>query len=189
MISPSECFVGIRIHMELPLKDVFNFCPRCGKPNSSRGSVPFRCDCGFSYFFTPISAVGAIILDAQNQILMIRRAKDPGKGMLGMPGGFIDIEESAESALDREVLEEVGLDVIHKEFLATYPNKYTYNEVTVDVLDVYYVCQVKSFDSIQIQDEEVLDYCFYQLEELDLDELAFEANRNAIKKYISNQSN
>lgn len=58
----------------------------------------------------PIVGVGAIILDG-DQILLEKRKNSPGKGKWSVPGGLIDLGETAEQAVIREVKEETELEV------------------------------------------------------------------------------
>jgi 8-oxo-dGTP diphosphatase len=58
----------------------------------------------------PIVAVGVIILDGDRMVL-IRRDKEPSRGLWTFPGGAIELGESLEDAAQREVLEETGLYV------------------------------------------------------------------------------
>ena len=57
----------------------------------------------------PSLAVDAIVID-NNKILLIRRGKEPWKGMLAFPGGFVEQGEDPEVAVIRELKEECGLD-------------------------------------------------------------------------------
>ncbi len=59
----------------------------------------------------PIVAVGAVILDG-NRVLLIQRGQEPLKGEWSLPGGAVEIGETLEAALAREVREETSLDVI-----------------------------------------------------------------------------
>jgi ADP-ribose pyrophosphatase YjhB (NUDIX family) len=59
---------------------------------------------------SPVLAVGAVIIH-DDQMLMIRRAKDPGLGLWSIPGGRVEHGEYLGDALRREVKEETGLDV------------------------------------------------------------------------------
>lgn len=58
----------------------------------------------------PIVAVSAIIFD-QDRILMIKRAKDPGKGMWSIPGGRLELGETLYEAGNREVREECSIEI------------------------------------------------------------------------------
>jgi mutator protein MutT len=58
----------------------------------------------------PIVGVGAVIVDA-GKVVLIRRKYEPMKGHWSLPGGMVEIGESLETALTREMHEETGLAV------------------------------------------------------------------------------
>lgn len=58
----------------------------------------------------PFVGVGAIIFRG-DQVLLIRRGTPPALGKWSIPGGLVEVGESLEDAVRREILEEVGLDV------------------------------------------------------------------------------
>ena len=64
----------------------------------------------------PIAGVGAVIVrdgpNADQQVLLVRRAHEPLKGEWSLPGGAVELGETLEQAICREVLEETGLVVI-----------------------------------------------------------------------------
>ncbi len=55
-------------------------------------------------------AVGAVAV-RRGRLLMVRRGREPGKGLWSLPGGRVRPWEAPEAALRREVLEECGVDV------------------------------------------------------------------------------
>ncbi len=60
---------------------------------------------------TPIVAVGAIVFDHEGRVLLVERAKDPGKGLWTVPGGRLEPRETLAQGVAREVREETGLVV------------------------------------------------------------------------------
>lgn len=56
----------------------------------------------------PIPGVTAVVLGAKG-ILLVRRDKEPAKGKWSLPGGAVEVGESQEEAVAREVLEETGV--------------------------------------------------------------------------------
>lgn len=83
------------------------YCPLCGSRHFSEDSFKSRrcMTCGFEMFVNPSAAVAAFITNSAGELLLTRRRSDPAKGTLDLPGGFCDMEESAEQAVMREVAE------------------------------------------------------------------------------------
>src|SRR5438477_11735751 len=59
----------------------------------------------------PIVGVGAVVLNRTGHVLLAKRAHEPLKGEWSLPGGGVEIGETLEAAVAREILEETGLTV------------------------------------------------------------------------------
>ena len=82
--------------------DKFKYCPACGSSGfEEQDEKSKRCKrCGFEYYLNPSAAVAAFILNSRGQLLTLRRSKAPAKGTLDLPGGFVDIGENINEALN-----------------------------------------------------------------------------------------
>ena len=85
--------------------------------------------------------------------MVVRRAKEPAKGTLDLPGGFVDMFESAEDAARREVAEETGLHVKQLKYLFSIPNIYPYSGFEVHTVDMFFECEVDSFEDAKAADD------------------------------------
>jgi 8-oxo-dGTP diphosphatase len=99
----------------LPIETI-KFCMRCGHSveyvEESERIRPVCPRCGWVYYFAPQIAAAAIVTrDDDENILLVQRGENPGKGLWGLPGGFIEMGETVQDALLREVLEETGYEI------------------------------------------------------------------------------
>ena len=59
----------------------------------------------------PLVGVGAVVVGADGRVLLVKRRNEPLAGRWSLPGGLVEVGESLEAAVRREVLEETGLHV------------------------------------------------------------------------------
>ena len=59
----------------------------------------------------PIVGVGAVVLNSAGQVLLARRGHAPLEGEWSLPGGAVEVGETLEEALAREIREETGVAV------------------------------------------------------------------------------
>lgn len=109
--------------------ELFKYCPKCGSSHFIVHNAKSKhCeDCGFTYYFNPSAATVAFIVNRKGELLVCRRAKEPAKDTLDLPGGFIDMFETGEEGVAREVREETGLTVTEAVYQFSLPNTYLYS--------------------------------------------------------------
>ncbi len=165
--------------------DKFGFCPSCGSShfevNDARSK---KCvACGFTYYLNPSSACVAFIMNDKNELLVVRRRDEPGKGMLDMPGGFIDMDETGEEGTAREVKEETGLDATEVTYLFSYPNTYLYSGFVVHTLDMFFKVKVKDLSHIEAMDDAAA-YYWIPLDKIDTSQFAFDSIRRGLQRFL-----
>lgn len=179
---------------------MFNFCPSCAskKINFEDGKV-FRCpDCGFVYYHNIAAATGCLISvpSAEGERLVFTvRGKDPGKGLMDMPGGFVDAGEGALEGLYRELQEEIGwtppvpdgakLTDVFKLY-ASFSNVYKYKGIDYNTCDLYFsVCAPGlTQDDLCLEKGEIAEVRFLKPEQINIDQFAFESTKRAVKVYL-----
>lgn len=98
------------------------------------------------------TAVVAVVRDGSSRVLLTKRAIPPYMGKWVMPGGKIDRGETITSALKREVIEEVGLDVHVEELVDIFEVAPT-NEHSDHFVILYYFASPRSQKLLVNRDE------------------------------------
>jgi 8-oxo-dGTP diphosphatase len=160
----------------------FRFCPSCGGTLESRllkAGEPERlvCTrCEFVFYLDPKLAVGTIIRDDLDRVVLVRRAIEPGYGKWVFPGGYVDRGEQLQAAAVREAREETGLDVRLDNLIDIY--SYAGH---VPVIVVYAATMVGGCLGC---DDEGLEARFFAADEIPWEELAFRSTREALQRFL-----
>ncbi len=166
--------------MTIEIPTFFRHCPRCGQPAPALepGNV-FHClKCDFLLYFNPAIAVATIVSNPHGEVLLIQRAKDPGKGLAAFPGGFVDAGERAEEAARREVWEEVNVKVDSVSYLCSLPNRYLYHGIPYTVLDLFFTAKAQETQTV-IETSEVASVSWVGPSQVRKENLAFPSHGEA----------
>lgn len=160
----------------------FKYCPKCGSEHFEENNFKSKkCrDCGFIYYFNSCSSTIALIVNDKHELLVATRAHEPSKGTLDLPGGFVDMDETGEEAVRREVKEETNLDVEETKYLFSIPNRYVYSGFEVQTLDLVYLCKIPTMSELKAEDD-VSKLEFIKISELNPDLFGLISVKEVIK--------
>ena len=119
----------------------------------------------------------------KNELLVCRRGKEPAKGTLDLSGGFIDMHETGEEGVAREVLEETGLQVEEAVYQFSLPNTYLYSGFLVHTLDLFFLCKVKDTSRIKAMDD-VAESFWLPLDEVNPEEFGLDSVREGVRRFL-----
>jgi ADP-ribose pyrophosphatase YjhB (NUDIX family) len=175
-VNPSDAFTA-----ETP----FRFCPadgtKLGEPRPSGGATcPL---CGRSWYRNPAPAVGAAIV-RDGKALVTVRARDPYRGKIDVPGGFLELGEHPVDGLKREVMEELGVEanVLWPPVMFA-PHRY--GDDGVHALAIGFRVEITSGEPSPTDD--VADILWVSAEEIDPLDFAWEHDRKFIRDALSDE--
>jgi 8-oxo-dGTP pyrophosphatase MutT (NUDIX family) len=167
----------------------------------------FTCpDCGFTYYHNTAAAT-ACIVRTDGGLLFLVRSKEPARGKLDLPGGFVDPGEGAMDGLRREFVEELGWDPLAAArglangfaaesgtktrgftLFASFPNKYPYKNIPYNTCDLFFYIDAPSLTKkdLQLETAEIAEVRFIRPRDLNYDDMAFESTKRAVKAYLEN---
>ena len=156
-----------------------DYCSNCGARNATKeleGRSRRVCpQCGTVHYENPRPAV-TVVAVREEQLLLVKRAVPPAEGEWCLPGGFMELHESAAQAAQRELREETGLDAPDLTFLAFCP---TPGGIRGDLLVFAFVTE--AFTGRLVAGDDARDARFFPL--ADLPPVAFECHRELIGLY------
>lgn len=163
------------------------FCPNCTSQNISFADLHrFECfDCGMVYYHNVATAV-AVIFEREDSILFTVRNREPKLGMLDLPGGFTDPDETAEQTCARELKEELDIDLDLNSFryFKSQPNNYLYKGIPYKTEDLIFIAQFPENTKIKLEEREIQSVRWIKKSAINLEEIAFDSLRNAVADYL-----
>ncbi|HSL23472.1 MAG TPA: NUDIX hydrolase [Vicinamibacterales bacterium] len=161
----------------------YRYCPVCaGRLNTRVLKTGDRerlvCSaCGYVLYLDPKVAVGTIISSGNGQIVLVKRAIEPGLGLWVFPGGYVDRGETPQVAAVREAREECGLEVR----LDALVNLYAYPGRT-PIIIVYAATMTGGALCV---DDEGSEAGLFGEADVPWRELAFPSTRDALRDYYA----
>ena len=104
----------------------FLYCPVCGaRAFAVHDARSRRCtSCGFTLYANASASTVAVIVDAAGRLLCVRREREPARGTLDLPGGFVDPGETLEAGC-----------------LFSLTNVYPFSGLDVHTTDSFFLCR------------------------------------------------
>lgn len=173
----------------------FNYCPDCGSKeiDTVDNSRKWKCrNCGFTLYNNVASAVGLVIVNNRGEVLLEKRTREPRKGFLAFPGGFVDPDESLEDAAKRECMEEIGAELSSIEYIASFPNTYEYKKLVYKTCDVFFEAKIPTETEFKFQQSEVDELIWMPCstpEEVEKIPLAFNSAKQTLLKRLGRIDN
>ncbi|MDR0426996.1 MAG: NUDIX domain-containing protein [Dysgonamonadaceae bacterium] len=170
------------------LLSLFKFCPKCGSPRFVENDFKSKkCEsCGFIYYFNVSASTAVFLTDKYNRLVVAKRAKEPAKGTLDLPGGFVDPYETVEEAVKREIKEETGLKIDRIQYLFSLPNTYLYSGFEVHTADLFFQCRLDEISNLQAADD-VEELFLLEQENIQPELFGLDSIRKAIGMWLQKQ--
>lgn len=148
-----------------------NFCRRCGTKLAQKAEQFWQCARGHSTYLNASPTVGVFFVTDDKRVILSQRGIDPGKGMLDSFGGFINAGESAEAAIERELIEETSLkpdDYEPLQLFCTAPSLYRFEGEDRPVLSTFFWSKLRPHARPAAQDD-VAEIVTLPLKDFDLE--------------------
>ncbi len=166
----------------------FKFCPKCGGNFKKQTHNSLLCSyCGLHYYINPKGCNAIILKNSNEEILLVKRKHEPKKGFFDLPGGFIDLNETIEESMHREIKEELGIEVSEITYFTSFHDRYVFGGIKA-----YTICSVflgtlpEHIKITPSDDAESVE--FFKPEDIPFKHIAFEGITKALQKYISQKN-
>jgi len=160
-----------------------NFCARCGAeleltipPDEQRERLTCPA-CRHIAYVNPRMVVTTLPVDADGNLVLIRRGIDPGYGSWAQPGGFLEVDETVGEAAVRETLEETGYIVRPGELIGLY------SRLEAAVVTLAFEAQVMGGEARPCA--ESLEIVSYRPADIPWTEIAFMTSYWAIRDWVT----
>lgn len=161
----------------------YKHCCVCGGKLVRHNELAQDCnECTRRFYHNPRPCSALILENDKRELLFVRRKVEPHKGMLDLPGGFVDLNESGEESAVREAKEELGIEIERLLYVGSYYDEYIYSKMIFPTLSFVFYTQIGD-SSIKVSDD-VDGYEFFSREDLPIETVGFESLKLALSDFL-----
>lgn len=161
----------------------YSFCVMCQGALLQQKTHYLCSKCGYELYDNPRPSNGLILYTDKNEILLLKRAKEPRFGTWDITGGFVDQDESFEESVMREAREELGIQLEKPTYFRSYVDTYDYQGVTLPILTAIFYAQLARDVQIKL-DIENSEYRFFGFNEIPFDNFGFKSLLQSVRDFI-----
>lgn len=162
----------------------FTYCPHCATHFGPLKTNVFVCpNCNLHYYINPKPTNAIALENEKGEILFVVRALDPHKGMLDLPGGFLDVNETLEESLQREVKEELGIHISQFSYVSSFHDEYEHGKISSRCICMLFTGKLPPDTAIHVGDD-ASGYIFIPKDKIPYDQMAFEGMKTALRKIL-----
>ncbi len=119
--------LAARAHGFLRLREMYKFCPTCGSPLRDDDKFSAKRCTGCSRILFPRIEPAVIVLVSRGDEILLVKNQNRSKNFYSCVAGFVEMGESLEHAVEREVMEETGISIKNLRYVGsqswTFPDQ------------------------------------------------------------------
>ena len=157
----------------------FTYCPNCASPFEKKDDHLVCTGCNLQYYVNPRPTNAVILHNKKNELLLVKRKHNPQKGLWDLPGGFININETVEESVHREVREELNIRISNIQYMSSFYDTYEFRGIKAYTICFLFKANMINPKELKPSDDaESLD--FFAPDNIPFDQIAFEPMREAL---------
>lgn len=169
--------------------EAYKFCPKCGRKfnNFNHEENALVCSsCNFHFYINSAACAGIFIENENNEILLTKRARNPGKDLWSIPGGFVIPDEDIIDAAVREAKEELGVTIKPIKLLNSVHDRYPYQNILVPLVCIN--VSAKIVEGEIIVGDDVSEYKFFAPQDIPYNQIWSPAIVSCLKEYLEQKN-
>jgi NAD+ diphosphatase len=152
---------------------MFKFCPECGTKDGVQklNNTDYECKvCQWHFWNNPKTSANVVCVNDEGLILFAKRSIEPKKGLYGIPGGFLQYDEDAYKAAERELFEESGVRVKNLQLLRGIGNN-EYRPGEISTCNLHFIAT--EWEGEFVPKDDVAEFEWKPIEFFDSDQFAW----------------
>lgn len=169
------------------ISDFLKYCPNCKNKLIKKTNLFYCQKCVFYFYHNPIPTNGLIIYNETKEVLLVKRKFSPKKNYWDIPGGFINLNETLENSIKREIKEELGIDVDLKKltYLTSSKDLYNYKKIKSYTICLIFLYKInKIHKEKMIPSDDISEAKWFKEQNINWEKIAFSGIKKGLKLFF-----